>query len=243
MSDGEETGKFATIYDTVSAQRFKTITRRRVISFFLIAVLLLAGDSIYLHRKATQFGKVDKSGDVWRNPQAYVIGGPDFGDGIERIDWDWSKYKSTNLYLLHFDGERLSIKRNYSDINGMGLGVHTCLNPTDAKSFTASDGQKDINAWMDVDTGRVKAAFRYDWVGNDCSLLKTCWSNGGKIRIVKLALDPVTGKYNYTGTRGNKIDFELVPMAEGDIEDGKVAGSNKEGLTAADGWVWHPSGR
>lgn len=151
-------------------------------------------------------------------------------------------YQGTNLYLIHFDGEKLSIKRNYSEITGIGLGVHTCLHPIDAKSFTCSDGQKDVNAWFDIETGRVRAAFRYDWEGNDCSSLKNCWAKGGKVRIVRLKPGD-DGKYNLTGTRGNKIDYELVPMAEGDIEEGNVNGTNKEGLTAADGWVWHPSGK
>lgn len=37
--------------------------------------------------------------NVYRNPGAYVNAGPDFGDGIERVDWNWSKYKVRLLIL------------------------------------------------------------------------------------------------------------------------------------------------
>lgn len=42
---------------------------------------------------------------------------------------------------LHFDGNSLSIEANVSDITGLGLGVHTTINPKDAKSFAVSDGK------------------------------------------------------------------------------------------------------
>ncbi|KAI9030567.1 hypothetical protein DFJ74DRAFT_702858 [Hyaloraphidium curvatum] len=151
--------------------------------------------------------------------------------------------QATNFYLLHFDGNSLSIAKNYSDISGLGLGVHVCVKPDDAKSFTVSDGQKDVNAWIDKDSGTVKASFRYDWIGNNCKSLKNCWAKGGNVRITKLRPDPKTGKYDLLGTKGNKITVELVPMAEGQIEQGLIPGPQKESLVAADGFVWHPTGK
>ncbi|KAJ3295577.1 hypothetical protein HK104_002523 [Borealophlyctis nickersoniae] len=120
--------------------------------------------------------------------------GPGYRSVLPTVDLNLSLLTPEyHLYLLHSDGERLSTDRNCSDINGMCLGFHTYLIPTDAKSFTASNGQKDINAWMDVDTW-----VRLGWQMT-VPFSRHAGRTAARIRIVKLAPDSVTGKYNYTG--------------------------------------------
>jgi hypothetical protein len=41
------------------------------------------------------------------------------------------------------------IAENVSDSTGLGLGVHTTINPATAEEYAVSDGQKDIWALFD----------------------------------------------------------------------------------------------
>ena len=58
------------------------------------------------------------------------------------------------------NGNNLLIAENVSDSTGLGLGVHTTINPRDAESYAVSDGQKDIFAVFDRRSTRVIAAYR-----------------------------------------------------------------------------------
>ena len=66
---------------------------------------------------------------------------------------------------------------------------------------------------------------------------------GGTLTIKKIYPDPKTGKYDYRGTKGNKIDWEMVPMGELFVEEGSLPGDAPHTLTGADGTIWHPEGR
>ena len=88
------------------------------------------------------------------------------------------------------------IAENVSDTTGLGLGVHTTINPKDAESYAVSDGQKDIFAIFDRRSTEVKAAFRFDWEGNTPDDLKNNWIKGGKMTITRIYADKKTGKFD-----------------------------------------------
>lgn len=161
--------------------------------------------------------------------------------GLQNVDPD--PPAATNVYRLRYDGTTLMIAENVSDTTGLGLGVHTTINPADAESFAVSDGQKDVFAVFDRRTTAVRAAFRYDWVGRDKPALKDNWEKGGTLRVTRIYPDARTGRFDMLGAKGNKIDVELAPMAEGDLELGRIAGADQAGTVAADGFVYHPSGK
>lgn len=69
------------------------------------------------------------------------------------------------------------IAENVSDSTGLGLGVHTTINPKDAESYAVSDGQKDIFAIFDRRTTFVKAAFRLARAQGPC-FCKSSWQAG-----------------------------------------------------------------
>ena len=66
---------------------------------------------------------------------------------------------------------------------------------------------------------------------------------GGTLKISKIYPDPSTGKFDYRGTKGQKIEWEMVPMGELFVEEGTIPGDSAHTLTGADGTIWHPSGR
>jgi thiocyanate desulfurase len=116
------------------------------------------------------------------------------------------------------------------------------VNPKDAQSYFVTDGQKDIAACFDRTTSKVKAALRFDWTPNVANL-REAWIKGGTLTIKRIYADPKTGKYDYKGTKGNKIDWEMVPMGELFVEEGSLPGNDPLSLTGADGTIWHPEGR
>jgi thiocyanate desulfurase len=83
-----------------------------------------------------------------------------------------------NMYRVRFNGDVLELEENIAETTGLGLGVHTTIRPSDAKSYCISDGQKDIFGWFDRASTRVLQAFRYDWQGNSPELAD-CWTGGG----------------------------------------------------------------
>jgi hypothetical protein len=105
-----------------------------------------------------------------------------------------------------------------------------------------TDGQKDIAACFDRTTSQVKAALKFDWTPN-VPELRDAWMKGGTLTIKKIYPDPKTGLYDYKGTKGNKIDWEMVPMGELFVEEGSLPGDAPLTLTGADGTIWHPEGR
>ncbi len=119
----------------------------------------------------------------------------------------------TNIYRVRFDGTQMQLIENVSESTGLGLGVHVTVNPKDAQSYFVTDGQKDIAACFDRTTSKVKAALRFDWTPN-VPELREAWIKGGTLTIKKIYPDAGTGLYDYRGTKGNKIDWEMVPMGE-----------------------------
>jgi len=147
-----------------------------------------------------------------------------------------------NMYRVRFNGDVMELEENISETTGLGLGVHTTIRPSDAKSYCISDGQKDIFAWFDRASTRVLQAFRYDWEGNS-SDLKDCWTGGGVLKITRIKPNSSTGLFDLRGTKGIKINWEMVPMGELFVPEGKIPGPNVKALTGADAFVWHPSGK
>ncbi|WP_036264122.1 YncE family protein [Methylocapsa aurea] len=148
----------------------------------------------------------------------------------------------TNIYRVRYDGAQMQVMENVSEETGLGLGVHVTINPKDAQSYFVTDGQKDIAACFDRATSRVKAALKFDWEPNVRELSRA-WQDGGVLKISRLHPDPATGKYDYLGTKGVKIEWEMVPMGELFVEEGTLPGDDPFSLTGADGTIWHPSGR
>jgi len=147
-----------------------------------------------------------------------------------------------NIYRVRYDGAQMQVMENVSEATGAWLGVHVTVNPKDAQSYFVTDGQKDIAACFDRTTSQVKAALKFDWKANSHDLSRA-WQDGGVLKISKIYPDPATGKYDYLGTKGQKIEWEMVPMGELFVEEGTLPGDDPFGLTGADGTIWHPSGR
>jgi hypothetical protein len=148
----------------------------------------------------------------------------------------------TNIYRVRYDGTQMQLVENVSESTGLGLGVHVTVNPKDAQSYFVTDGQKDIAACFDRTTSKVKAALKFDWTPNVADL-RDAWIKGGTLTISKIYPDERTGLYDYRGTKGNKIDWEMVPMGELFVEEGSLPGAAPLSLTGADGTIWHPEGR
>ena len=116
---------------------------------------------------------------------------------------------------------------NVAETTGLGLGVHVTINPADAQCYFVTDGQKDIAACFDRMTSRVMAALKFDWVGNSPNLAD-CWQHGGTLTISKIYPDQATGKFDYQGTKGQKLEWEMVPMGELFVEEGTVPGDSPQ---------------
>lgn len=147
-----------------------------------------------------------------------------------------------NIYRVRYDGSQMELMENVSETTGLGLGVHVTIDPKTAERYFVTDGQKDIAACFDRRTSRVITALKFDWEPNDQNLAMS-WRNGGTLKISKIYPDPATGKYDYLGTKGQKIEWEMVPMGELFVEEGTIPGDDPHHLSGADGTIWHPSGR
>ena len=147
-----------------------------------------------------------------------------------------------NIYRVRYDGAQMELMENVPKTTGLGLGVHVTINPKDAQSYFVTDGQKDIAACFDRMSSRVIAALKFDWQGN-AGDLRDCWRSGGTLKISKIYPDAKTGKFDYRGTKGQKIEWEMVPMGELFVEEGTIPGDSPHTLTGADGTIWHPTGR
>ena len=158
------------------------------------------------------------------------------------LDPIWGQ--GNQIYRVGFDGQQMNLLENIAETTGIGVGVHTVIFP-DASGFSCSDGQKDIVAFFTRATGQLKtkviAAFRFDWYGNETDgALEDNWFKGGKVRITKLVVAPETGLYDYRGTKGNKLDWEMVPMGEYLVYTGQLPGDAVRRLTGSDNCVHHP---
>ncbi len=108
------------------------------------------------------------------------------------------------------------------------LGVHVTINPKDAQSYFVTDGQKDIAACFDRTSlagqsgAEVRLEVEFERVGARLS-------DGGVLKISKIYPDSASGKYDYLGTKGQKIDWEMVPMGELFVEEGTLPGDDPMG--------------
>ncbi len=170
--------------------------------------------------------------------------------------------QGNHIYRVHYDGQQMNLIEDVSETTGIGLGVHTVIYP-DATGFAAADGQKDVAAFFDrpplpvlakddVAVGemnkgqktKVQMAFSADWIGRDRSgSMEANWFNGGTLRITRLIKARETGLYDLRGSKGNKIDWEMVPMAEYLVYTGQLPGDAPRKLCGLDAVVHHPANR
>jgi thiocyanate desulfurase len=154
--------------------------------------------------------------------------------------------EGNHIYRVKFDGLQMELVEDIAESTGIGLGVHTVIYP-DALGFAGADGQKDICAFYNRARGsektKVQMAFRGDWTPKDTSSLEHGWTGGGTLRLTRLVEPPETGKYEFEGSKGNKINWEMVPMAELLVERGQIPGDSPQTLTGLDAVVHHPNNR
>lgn len=155
--------------------------------------------------------------------------------------------QGNHIYRVWFDGASMSLVEDVAETTGIGLGVHTTIYP-DAQGFACADGQKDVCAFFDrpglQEKTQVLQAFRADWIGKVADgSLQDNWMRGGKLRLTRLVKPREIGRYELEGTRGNKIDWEMVPMAENLVEKGEIPGSDPRSLAGLDAVVHHPGNR
>ena len=176
------------------------------------------------------------------------------------LDNIWGQ--GNRIYRVHYDGQQMNLVEDVSQTTGIGVGVHIVIYP-DANGFAAADGQKDVCAFFDrppipqlakddVAVGelnkgqktQVLMAYRGDWYGKDPNgSLDANWLGGGKLRITRLNKAKETGLYDYRGSKGNKIDWEMVPMGEYLVYTGQLPGDSPRTLCGLDAVVHHPGNR
>jgi len=176
------------------------------------------------------------------------------------LDPIWGQ--GNRIYRVHYDGQQMNLIEDISETTGIGLGVHTVIYP-DGNGFACADGQKDVCAFFNRaplpqlskedkpvaqhnrgERTQVLMAFRADWIGKEPNgSLEANWFNGGKLRISRLTAAKETGLYDYRGSKGNKIDWEMVPMAENLVYTGQLPGSSPRTLVGLDAVVHHPGNR
>jgi hypothetical protein len=155
--------------------------------------------------------------------------------------------QGNHIYRVQFDGQSMNRLEDVAETTGIGLGVHTTIYP-DASGFAGADGQKDVCAFFNRagagEKTKVLAAFRADWVGSvPNSGMEENWAKGGTLRIQRLLPAKETGKYDLEGTKGNKINWEMVPMAENYVYTGQLPGDSPRTLSGLDAVVHHPGNR
>ncbi|RUL87030.1 YncE family protein [Tautonia sociabilis] len=145
------------------------------------------------------------------------------------------------IYRVKYDGQQMGVVEDVSKTTGLGLGVHTTIAP-DAESYAVADGQKDVLAVFDRATSEVLAAYFFDWEGRD-KALKGTWVGGGTMTIKRIYPDPETKKFDLEGTKGIKMDWEMPPGGELQVEEGKIPGARLANAVGCDGVVFDPRGR
>lgn len=146
-----------------------------------------------------------------------------------------------HIYRVKYDGTKMNLVEDVAETTGLGLGVHVTISP-DAKKFAVGDGQKDIFGVFDRETSKVDAAVLFDWEPN-VKDIKQAFSGGGKLTVKKIHPDPKTGKFDLQGTKGAKLDWELVPGGENYLVEGKVAGPRMLHSCALDALLFDPRGK
>lgn len=155
--------------------------------------------------------------------------------------------QGNHIYRVGYDGStgQMELLEDIAETTGLGLGVHTVIFP-DGTGFGCADGQKDVAAFFSRARGSEKTkalmAFRADWIPNAPNLGDT-WIKGGTIRLTRLSASKELGVYDYAGTKGNKINYEMAPMAELLVERGQVPGESPQSLTGLDFCLHDPAGR
>lgn len=155
--------------------------------------------------------------------------------------------QGNHIYRVGYDGKtgQMELLEDVAESTGLGLGVHT-IPFVDGTGFAVGDGQKDVAAFFSRARGREKtvalAAFRADWVANSPFLGET-WTKGGKIILRRLSPAKDLGVYDLQGTKGNKINFEMAPMAELLVEKGQIPGDSPQTLTGLDFCLHDPRNR
>lgn len=144
------------------------------------------------------------------------------------------------IYKIRYDGTKMNLISDIAEKTGLGLGVHVTATP-DATGFAVADGQKDIFAEFDRESEKVRAAWFFDWTPNSSELAKA-WTEGGKITIKRMK-PGADGKFDLIGTKGCKLDWEMVPGGELFVEQGKVTGPRPQNTCGLDAFVFDPRGR
>jgi thiocyanate desulfurase len=154
--------------------------------------------------------------------------------------------EGNHIYRVRYDGAQMELVEDIAESTGIGLGVHTVIYP-DAEGFAGADGQKDVAAFFNRARGaertKVQMAFRGDWQPRNSGSLERGWQEGGTLRVTRLVEPKETGKYELEGSKGNKINWEMVPMAELLVERGQIPGDSPATLTGLDAVVHHPNNR
>ncbi len=154
--------------------------------------------------------------------------------------------EGNHIYRVRYDGQQMELVEDVAESTGIGLGVHTTIFP-DANGFAAADGQKDVCAFFDRAKGREKTkvlmSFRADWTAKTKDSLERGWRDGGTLRLVRLTKAKETDKYDLEGVKGNKINWEMVPMGESLVWNGQIPGESPRTLTGLDAVVHHPGNR
>lgn len=155
--------------------------------------------------------------------------------------------QGNHIYRVNFDGQQMNLLEDVSETTGIGLGVHITIFP-DASGFAAADGQKDIAAFFNRAAENEKTqclqAFRADWIGKHRDgNMEENWMKGGTLRVQRLTPAKETGKFNFEGTKGNKISWEMVPMAENLVYTEQLPGDSPRTLSGLDAVVHHPDNR
>lgn len=145
-----------------------------------------------------------------------------------------------NIYKIRYDGTKMNLVANIAEKTGLGLGVHVTSTP-DATGFAIADGQKDIFAEFDRESETVRSAWFIDWEPNNKELAKA-WLDGGTITCKRIR-PGANGKFDFTGTKGCKLDWEMVPGGELFVEQGKVTGARAQNTCGLDALVYDPRGR
>lgn len=145
-----------------------------------------------------------------------------------------------NIWRVQYDGNKMNVLEDVAETTGLGLGVHVTVAP-DNKRFCVCDGQKDIMGVFKRGEGTnpssVEAAIHFDWEYNN-STLSRAWLDGGTLTIRKLR-----PPFDLKGTKGTKIDWELVPGGELFAEQGKVSGPRLKNVVALDSLGWDPKNK
>ncbi|MET0253162.1 MAG: hypothetical protein ABW214_03950, partial [Terrimicrobiaceae bacterium] len=108
------------------------------------------------------------------------------------------------IYRVKFDGRTMTLIEDVAETTGLGLGVHVTITP-DAQAFAVADGQKDVIAFFDRATSKVRAALYFEWKPNS-SILKEAWTKGGTMTIKRIYPDPDKANTTSRATMASRLN-------------------------------------